>query len=472
MPISIAWPPRPGSPTGCPHGKRRSSAGRGPASFQPMSTTHIATLLTRIRNRQARVGVIGLGYVGLPLAVEFARAGFDVTGFDVDASKIAEINAGRSYIPDVPTRELADAVTAGRLRATTDMTKLAEMDVADICVPTPLRKTKDPDLSYVVQALEGVAAALKPGQLVILESTTYPGTTDEVALPMLTEGGLKVDGDFFLAFSPERVDPGNPTYLTRNIPKIVGGHGPSSTEAATLLYAQIVSTVVPVTSTRVAEMVKLLENTFRAVNIGLVNELAQMCHRLDIDIWEVIEAAKTKPFGFMPFYPGPGLGGHCIPIDPHYLSWKARQSGFECRFIELAGQVNSSMPDYVVERVGEALNSVKKAINGSKVHLIGVAYKRDVNDMRESPALDVLELLAKRGAQLSYTDPFVPELRHNGHMLTSIDVASALKQPLDCGIICTDHTGFDYEAIIGSGMLLVDTRNALKDRQAPTIFRL
>src|SRR5437763_443873 len=404
--------------------------------------------------------------------VEFAAAGFHVTGFDVDASKIAEINAGRSYIPDVPEADLAKVVKSGHLTATTDMRELASMDVADICVPTPLRKTKDPDLSYVVKALEGVAASLKVGQLVILESTTYPGTTDEVALPMLEARGLKVDRDFFLAFSPERVDPGNRTYTTRNIPKIVGGHGPASTEVAVALYAQIVTTVVPVSSTRVAEMVKLLENTFRAVNIGLVNEIAQMCHKMDINVWEVIDAAKTKPFGFMPFYPGPGLGGHCIPIDPFYLSWKARQNGFECRFIELAGQINSSMPDYVVERVSEALNSQRKPINGSRVHVLGVAYKKDVNDMRESPALDVLELLVKRGAQLSYSDPFVPELRHNGHVLTSVDVASALKAPPDCGIICTDHTGFDYDAIVGSGMLLVDTRNALKDRQAPTIFRL
>src|SRR5581483_5987638 len=291
-------------------------------------STAISTLLERISAQRARVGVIGLGYVGLPLAVEFATHGFDVTGFDVDESKVAAINAGHSYIPDVPEADLRAAVTAGRFRATSDMTRLGDMDVADICVPTPLRKTKDPDLSYVVRALEHVAAALKPGQLVILESTTYPGTTDEVALPMLEAKGLVADRDFFLAFSPERVDPGNQTYTTRNIPKIVGGHGAASTRAATALYAQVVSNVVPVSSTRVAEMVKLLENTFRAVNIGLVNELAQMCHTMDIDVWEVIEAAKTKPFGFMPFYPGPGLGGHCIPIDPFYLSWKARQSGF------------------------------------------------------------------------------------------------------------------------------------------------
>ena len=436
------------------------------------TATTIATLLSRIRDRKARVGVIGLGYVGLPLASEFARAGFDVTGFDVDASKVAEINAGRSYIPDVPQHELAESVKAGRLRATTDMTKLAEMDVVDICVPTPLRKTKDPDLSYVVKALEGAAASLKAGQLVILESTTYPGTTDEVALPMLEARGFKAERDFFLAFSPERVDPGNATYLTKNIPKVVGGYGPASTEAATLLYSQIVATVVPVSSTRVAEMVKLLENTFRAVNIGLVNELAQMCHKLDIDVWEVIEAAKTKPFGFMPFYPGPGLGGHCIPIDPYYLSWKARQSGFECRFIELAGQVNSSMPDYVVERVGDALNSARKPINGSRVHLFGVAYKKDVSDMRESPALDILELLTRRGAVITYTDPYVPTLKHGGQTLQSVPDADALRRAPDCIVICTDHSSFDWKAVVGSGVPVVDTRNALKGYTAPNIVRL
>src|SRR5213078_4097358 len=326
------------------------------------------------------------------------------------------------YIPDVPQDDLEKVVKSGHLRATTDMTRLADMDIADICVPTPLRKTKDPDLSYVVQALEGVAAALKPGQLVILESTTYPGTTDEVALPMLTEGGLKADRDFFLAFSPERVDPGNPTYLTRNIPKIVGGHGPSSTEAATLLYSQIVSTVVPVTSTRVAEMVKLLENTFRAVNIGLVNELAMMSAKLNINVWEVIDAAATKPFGFMPFYPGPGLGGHCIPIDPFYLGWKARMNGFEPRFIELAGQVNESMPKFVVDKVTDALNDDGKAVRNSRIHVLGVAYKRDVNDVRESPSLHVMKMLLDKGAVLTYSDPFVPEIREEGLDLKAIPV--------------------------------------------------
>ena len=435
-------------------------------------STAVDTLLERIRTQRARIGVIGLGYVGLPLAVEFARAGFDVTGFDVDASKIAAINGGRSYIPDVAQDHLAAVVAEGRFRATSDMTRMADMDVADICVPTPLRKTKDPDLSYVVQSLEHVAAALRPGQLVILESTTYPGTTDEVALPMLEARGLTAGRDFFLAFSPERVDPGNRTYTTSNIPKIVGGHGGSSTTVAAALYTQIVGQVIPVTSTRVAEMVKLLENTFRAVNIGLVNEIAQMCHTMDIDVWEVIEAAKTKPFGFMPFYPGPGLGGHCIPIDPFYLSWKARQNGFECRFIELAGHVNGAMPHFVVDRVSDALNSVRKPINGSRIHLFGLAYKKDVGDMRESPALDILDLLTRRGAAISYSDPHVPTLTHAGHTYHALPEAEALAARPDCVVICTDHSSFNWSALVDSGVPIVDTRNALKGYTAPTIVRL
>ena len=437
-----------------------------------IANTHHRHLLERITSRKAHIGVIGLGYVGLPLAVEFARQGFNVSGFDVDESKTSQINAGRSYIPDVPEKELAEVVKAGRFRGTSRMGELANMDVIDICVPTPLRKTKDPDLSYVVKAVEAVAATLKRGQLVILESTTYPGTTDEVVQPMLEAQGLKADEEFFLAFSPERVDPGNQKFNTRNIPKVVGGLGKASTDVAAALYESTVDTVVRVSSTRVAEMVKLLENTFRAVNIGMVNELALMCHKMDIDVWEVIEAAKTKPFGFMPFYPGPGLGGHCIPIDPHYLSWKARQHGFECRFIELAGHVNSSMPDYVVERVAEALNTTKKPINGSRVHILGVAYKRDVNDMRESPALDIIELLGKRGAEISYSDPWVPELRTDGHTLKSVDFGKAVTGCPDCVVICTDHSVFTYDELVRSGVVIVDTRNALKDRQAPSIFRL
>jgi len=431
-----------------------------------------AQLLGRIQTRQARVGVIGLGYVGLPLAVEFARAGFHVTGFDVDGEKVRAITAGTSYIPDVPQRELAEVVKSGHLRATSDMNGLADVDVVDICVPTPLRKTKDPDLSYVVLALEAVAAHLKRGQLVILESTTYPGTTDEVAQPMLEAKGLKADREFFLAFSPERVDPGNQTFTTKNIPKIVGGVGAPSTEAASALYSAIVGQVVPVSSTRVAEMVKLLENTFRAVNIGLVNEIALMCHKMDIDVWEVIDAAKTKPFGFMPFYPGPGLGGHCIPIDPFYLSWKARQTGFECRFIELAGHVNSGMPQYVVERVGDALNAARKPINGSRVHIYGVAYKRDVSDLRESPALDILELLSQRGAIVSYSDPYVASLKHGQESLTAVPEAEALRRKPDCVVICTDHSSFDWKTLVDSGIPVVDTRNALRGFTSPNIVRL
>jgi len=434
-------------------------------------SSHASTVIDRIRSKQARIGVIGLGYVGLPLAVEFARVGFDVTGFDVDPDKLREIRAGRSYVPDVPEAEIAAAVNAGKLHVTSDMRSLASMDVIDICVPTPLRKTRDPDLSYVVKAVEAVAETLHQGQLVVLESTTYPGTTEEVAQPMLEAGGLKADVDFLLAFSPERADPGNPHFTTRTIPKVVGGIGAASTEAASLLYGAVVSQVVPVSSTRVAEMVKLLENTFRAVNIGLVNEIALMCHKMDINVWEVIDAAKTKPFGFMPFYPGPGLGGHCIPIDPFYLSWKARQTGFECRFIELAGHVNGAMPEYVVQRIGDALNSVGKPINGMRIHLFGIAYKRDVNDMRESPALDILELLVRRGAIVSYTDPFVPQVKHGGHVFTSIAFDQALECPFDCAALTTDHSVFDY-ARLAKVRLIVDTRNALKGFAGPSVVRL
>ncbi len=435
-----------------------------------MSTLVItsSSIVDRIRTKQASIGVIGLGYVGLPLAVEFARAGFDVTGFDIDESKNARINQGSSHIPDVPDEELAAVVKSGKLRATADVACLGAMDVIDICVPTPLRKTKDPDLSYIIRAVDAVAATLRPGQLIILESTTYPGTTDEVVQPALEAGGLRAERDFFLAFSPERVDPGNPHFLTKNIPKVVGGIGPASIEAAAMLYGSVVSNVVPVSSTRVAEMVKLLENTFRAVNIGLVNEIALMCRRMDINVWEVIEAAKTKPFGFMPFYPGPGLGGHCIPIDPFYLSWKARQTGFECRFIELAGQINSSMPHYVVERVADALNSVKKPINGSRVHLFGVAYKKDVSDVRESPALDILEVLTKRGAIVSYTDPYVPTLDFGGHVLASVPFEAAVSSYCDCAVVSTDHQTFDYDQIAGM-RLIVDTRDAIKVK-APHVF--
>ena len=429
-------------------------------------------LLQKIADKRARIGIIGLGYVGLPLAVEFARAGFHVVGYDVDASKTSTLNGGVSYIPDVPTEHVAEIVKAGTFRATTDASELATVDVIDICVPTPLRKTKDPDMSYMVQAVDATAKVLKKGQLVILESTTYPGTTDEVVQPALEAGGLVAGEDFYLAFSPERVDPGNPQFQTKNIPKVVGGMNEASTRAAAALYGSVITTIVPVTSTRVAEMVKLLENTFRAVNIGLVNELALMCARMGINVWEVIDAAKTKPFGFMPFYPGPGLGGHCIPIDPFYLSWKAKQSGFEARFIELAGQVNGSMPEYVVTRVADALNSARKSVNGAYVHVLGVAYKRDIDDMRESPALDVIELLKRKGAKVSYTDPYVPVLHHGPVNMSSISIEDALKAGADCAVIITDHATFDYAAIAATFPLIVDSRNALKGMKSPNVFSL
>jgi UDP-N-acetyl-D-glucosamine dehydrogenase len=428
-------------------------------------------LLKKIAAKQAKLGVIGLGYVGLPLAVEFARAGFGVIGYDVDARKVAELMAGRSYIPDVSSDHLAEVVKSGRFVATTDPKRLADADIIDICVPTPLRKTKDPDMSYVVQAVEAITAILKKGQLIILESTTYPGTTVEVVQPTLAAKGFTPGVDFYLAFSPERVDPGNPQYQTKNIPKVVGGINDDSTRAAVAFYSQVMETVIPVSSPSVAEMVKLLENTFRAVNIGLVNELALMCHRMGLDVWEVIDAAKTKPFGFMPFYPGPGLGGHCIPIDPFYLSWKAKQYNFEARFIELAGVVNGAMPEFVVQRVIDALNAQKKSLNGSRVHIIGVAYKRDVNDLRESPALEVLELLAHRGATVSYTDPYVPEFKHANLDLKSVD-EKVMHEGVDCGVIITDHKVFDYDAMVRNFTVLVDTRNALKGVTRDNIFRL
>jgi|TARA_B100000315_G_scaffold148865_1_gene137684 UDP-N-acetyl-D-glucosamine dehydrogenase len=425
-----------------------------------------------LEDRSATVGVIGLGYVGLPLLVEFARAGFSAIGFDIDAAKVEQIGRGESYIPDVSSDDLAPAVRDGRLLATTDLRRLSEVDTVNICVPTPLRKTKDPDLSFVAAAAESVAKHLHAGQLVILESTTYPGTTEEVVQPMLERGGLKVGRDFCLAFSPERVDPGNAEWRTANIPKVVGGVDPESTEAAAALYQQIVETVVPVSSTRVAEMVKLLENTFRAVNIGLVNELALMCHDLGVNVWEVIDAAKTKPFGFMPFYPGPGLGGHCIPIDPFYLSWKARQKGFESRFIELAGHINATMPRYVLKRVSDALNTVGKPLKGSRIHLFGVAYKADVNDVRESPAIDLAQLLHERGAVLSYSDPYVPQLSVGSLQIDATDSRNAFGLGLDCTIITTPHSAFDYDAIVKGSPLVVDTRNALKGRSEPHIVRL
>jgi UDP-N-acetyl-D-glucosamine dehydrogenase len=428
------------------------------------------TLLRKIRRRQARVGVIGLGYVGLPLAVEFARAGFSVTGFDLDRQRAEQANSGSSYIDDVKDQVLWQQIESGRFHATNDFTELSELDTVSICVPTPLRKTKDPDLSYVIQAVESVTKYLHRGQLIILESTTYPGTTEEIALPILERSFLKVGEDFFLAFSPERVDPGNARFQTRNIPKVVGGITRRCTVTARALYSASVDRVVKVSSARTAEMVKLLENTFRNVNIGLANEMALLCHKFNVDVWEVIKAAGSKPFGFMPFYPGPGLGGHCIPIDPAYLTWKARANGFEPRLIELAQQINSAMPAYVVDCITRALNERGKPLRGSQVHILGVAYKRDVADVRESPAIDVMHLLAERKAQLSYTDPYVPRLSELGIELHSEPI-TALSQK-DCAVIITDHSCFDYREILRAALLIVDTRNALRGFKDEKIFRI
>ncbi|HZT36652.1 MAG TPA: nucleotide sugar dehydrogenase [Bryobacteraceae bacterium] len=439
-----------------------------------MPTTELsiaAALQEKIRNRTAKVGIVGLGYVGLPLAVEFARAGFDITGIDVQQSKVEALNAGRSYVQDVPTEALRPHVESGKFRATTDFSVLRELDTVNIAVPTPLRKTKDPDMSYVVAAAEEVARYAHPGLLVILESTTYPGTTEELLLPMLEKNGLKVGEDFFLCFSPERVDPGNPKYQTKNIPKVVGGITPACTEMGALFYAQALDQVVPVASTSVAEMVKLLENTFRMINIGLVNELALMCDRMGINVWEVIDAAATKPFGFMPFYPGPGLGGHCIPIDPFYLSWKTKQAGIEARFIELAGYINGQMPHFVVDKVQNALNEHSKPVKGSHVHVAGVAYKRDIDDVRESPALDVILLLEKRGARVTYSDPHIPSIRLDARQLNSTDLLPAAADA-DCVVIITDHKAFDYKGLVDSARLIVDTRNALKGFRSEKIVRL
>jgi len=437
---------------------------------QTLTESQTLTLEEKIRARTARVGIVGLGYVGLPLAVEFAKAGFVVTGIDVSAEKTRRVNAGDSYVGDIPSATLAPLVTAGKLRATTDFAAIRELDTINICVPTPLRKTKDPDMSYIVSASQEIANHFHAGLLVILESTTYPGTTDELVLPMLTKSGLEVGRDFFLCFSPERVDPGNPKYQTANIPKVVGGCTAACTEMGRLFYSQALQHVVPVSGTQVAEMVKLLENTFRMINIGLVNEIALMCDRMGINVWEVIDAAATKPFGFMPFYPGPGLGGHCIPIDPFYLSWKTRQAGIEARFIELAGYINGQMPHFVVGKIQSALNDAGRPVKGSHIHVMGVAYKRDIDDLRESPALDVMLLLQRRGGVVTYSDPYVPTVRLDGLDLTSCseEIAAAA----DCTVIITDHAAFDYQALVARAPLLVDTRNALKGVNSPKIVRL
>ena len=424
----------------------------------------------KISDKTARIGVIGLGYVGLPLIVEFGLKDFPTIGFEVDQKKVDELNKGNSHIVDVPGENVQKVLEAKKFEATTDFSKLKDCDVIIICVPTPLRKTKDPDMSYILASGEQIKKYARKGQLVILESTTYPGTTDEVLQPMIEEAGLKLDEDFLLAFSPERVDPGNPQFQTHNITKVVGGVGKDSTEVAAQLYDEIVGEVHAVSSARVAEACKLWENTFRAINIGMANEMAKVCHALDIDTWEVVRAAATKPFGFMPFYPGPGIGGHCIPLDPHYLSWKARQHGFDSQFITLAEQVNSGMPKYVAGLVRDALNDNERSVKGAKILILGVAYKKDIDDMRESPALSVIDLLRSRGAEVVYHDAFVPEVTFDhaytigdGEPLYNQELTDDLLKSADCVVICTEHSNVDYNRVCELSSVIVDTRNALKE---------
>lgn len=425
-------------------------------------------LKEKIVRHKAKIGVIGLGYVGLPLAMEFSKAGFDVTGIEIDKDKVRMINQGKCYIQDIKQSELEELVKNNRLKATTDFSVLKAMDAVSICVPTPLRKTRDPDISYIISAVEEVAKYLRPGQLVILESTTYPGTTREVILPRLEARNLRVGRDFFLAFSPERVDPGNKIYTIRNTPKIVSGITKKCTSIAVTLYEQIIDEVVPVSTTESAEMVKLLENTFRIVNVGLVNEIALICDRLKLDAWEVIDAAATKPFGFTPFYPGPGLGGHCVPIDPHYLSWKLKALNFYARFIELAGEINSKMPEFLVSKIDAALNEREKSIKGSKILILGVAYKSNVSDIRESPALDVMKLLKERGGKVVYNDPYVPQIEG----LKSIPLTESSLRNADCVVITTAHSDYDYKQIVKNARLVIDSRNATKGIKSKKIIKL
>ncbi|HPY33835.1 MAG TPA: nucleotide sugar dehydrogenase [Anaerolineaceae bacterium] len=432
-------------------------------------------LIELINKRRANIGIIGLGYVGLPLAITFANAGFNVTGIDPNQEKVDSINRGESYILDVPNAHVRKHVEAGRLRATTDYSLLAEIDAVSICVPTPLRKTGDPDLSFIANASESLAPYLHRGMVIVLESSTYPGTTRELVLPKLSECcGLKVGEDFFLAFSPERVDPGRTDWTTYNTPKVVGGITQACTEVSTTWYAQALETVVPVSTTEVAEMTKLLENTFRMINISMVNELAQMCDRLGIDVWEVIDAAATKPFGFMKFTPGPGMGGHCIPIDPLYLSWKMKSINYTARFIDLASEIDSNMPRYVVSKIQDALNRYKKPLNGSKVLILGVAYKPNINDLRESPAFDVIHLLQEKGALVSYYDPFVPEVDFEFVRMNSEKDLAAAVEKADCVAIITNHSKVDYNLVFEKAQLIFDARNALKDiaKKSPKVVKL
>ena len=423
-------------------------------------------LKAKLETHEATAAVIGLGYVGLPLAMEIAAAGFKVIGVDCDATKVALLNRGKSYILDVPDGRIADAIQARQFTPTSDFAALLGADTVSICVPTPLSKSRDPDISFILSATEEIRKTLHGGQLIVLESTTYPGTTDELIVPELERSGLKVGRDFHVAFSPERTDPGNTTFTTRNTPKIVGGMTTQCTEIARLFYSQFIERVIPVSGTKCAEMVKLLENTFRSVNIGMVNELALMCDLLGVDVYEVIDAAATKPFGFSPFYPGPGLGGHCIPIDPHYLAWKLKALNFQARFIGLAAEINSMMPPVVASLVADGLNRGSKSIRDSKIIILGVAYKKNVSDCRESPALDVMRLLTEKGAILSYNDPLVPTLSLNGRMLQSVEASPVEIAKHDCVVILTDHSVYDFRRIVAAAKLVVDTRNATKDLHA------
>jgi UDP-N-acetyl-D-glucosamine dehydrogenase len=423
-------------------------------------------LLEKLQSHRAKVGVIGLGYVGLPLVLRFGDEHFQILGFDVDAEKVRKLNAGESYIRHIDASRLLNLRKENKFEATTDFSRLAEADAIIICVPTPLTAKKDPDLQYIEKTAESVHKTLRKGQVISLESTTYPGTTDELLLELFKDRGLEVGKDYFLVFSPEREDPGNEKFSTRTIPKVVGGTTPACLEIGRALYGQVIDRVIPVSSTRAAELVKLLENIYRSVNIALVNELKLLCERMNIDIWEVIDAASTKPFGYTPFYPGPGLGGHCIPIDPFYLSWKAKEYDFSTRFIQLAGEINTAMPHHVVEKIGEALNKHSKSIRGSKIAMLGVAYKKDVDDVRESPALEIMELLQDRGAILSYSDPYIPRL----HKMRAYDFSHMSSSPLnaeylksqDLALITTNHTTFDYQFIVDNSTIVVDSRNATK----------
>ena len=429
-----------------------------------MSSSHQTTLMDRLQNKSAQVAILGCGYVGLPLAVVFAEAGFHVIGIDPVPEKVAMLNRGESYVMDIPSSTIARLVKEGRLEATTDFSALKRADAVSICVPTPLRKTGDPDLSFIVDANTELAKYVHPGMVIVLESTTYPGTTRELILPQLTQkSGLEIGKDIFLAFSPERVDPGRTDWTTINTPKVIGGITPACLEVSKTWYAQALQKVVPVSSAEVAEMAKLLENTFRMINIGMVNELAIMCERLGVDVWDVIDAAGTKPFGFMKFSPGPGLGGHCIPIDPLYLSWKMRSFNYNARFIELASEINTSMPRFAVHKVQDALNEYGKAIKGSRILVLGAAYKPDIDDLRESPALDVIGLLINKGAEVSYHDPYITSLKHDNWKLESVSDLMESVRKVDCVVIITNHASYDYATIQQQAALIVDTRNALGD---------